>query len=305
MQLAPIALFVYNRLDHTQRTIESLQANHLAKKSDLIIFSDGSKNESHAEGVATVRNFLMTISGFNSVNIIEREFNLGLANSIIGGVTEILKQHDRVIVMEDDLVTSPYFLTYMNDGLEVYAHDERVVSIHGYVYPIEKQLPETFFMRGSDCWGWATWRRGWTYFNPDGRYLLDELERRRLIYEFDLNGSYGFSDMLKGQIAGKNNSWAIRWHASTFLANKLTLYSGRSLVHNIGNDDSGTHCGSNSSFDVNVSISPIKVGNIIVEPLELAIVEFGKFLRGKRSSYGIKSVVNKIRTLVKKGVGAK
>jgi Glycosyl transferase family 2 len=296
---APIALFTYRRLDHTQRTIAALLNNYLASQSDLIIFSDASKNEGDLEDVAKVREFLGTVDGFRSVSVIHREHNLGLANSIIGGVTEILQQYERVIVVEDDLVTSPYFLTYMNDGLEIYANDERVVSIHGYVYPVEKQLPETFFMRGSDCWGWGTWRRGWSYFNPDGRYLLDELQRQKLTHEFDLNGAYGFSEMLRGQIAGENNSWAIRWHASTFLANKLTLYPGRSLVHNIGNDDSGTHCGTDLGFDIEVSQSPIKVGGIMVESLELAVDRFGQFLSGNKNSYGIKSMTNKMRSLIK------
>jgi hypothetical protein len=299
MNYAPIALFVYDRPRHTSITVESLQANHLANKSDLIIFSDAAKTEVQAESVVNVRRYLKTINGFKSISILEREQNFGLAKSIIGGVTEILEQNDRVIVMEDDLVTSPYFLTYMNNGLEMYAEEERIISIHGYVYPIKKQLPETFFMRGSDCWGWATWRRGWTCFNPDGQHLLDELERQKLITEFDLNGAYGFSDMLKGQIAGENNSWAIRWHASAFLENKLTLYPGRSLVYNIGNDNSGTHCGADSSFNVEVSQSPIKIDNIPIEPSALATAEFGKFLGTNRNKYGIKFLVKKIRELIK------
>jgi hypothetical protein len=299
MRTSPIALFVYNRPRHTQMTVEFLKANQLASESDLIIFSDGAKTEVQIENVADVRKYLKTINGFNSVSVIEREGNLGLAKSIIGGVTEILEQNDRVIVMEDDLVTSPHFLTYMNNGLEMYAEEERIISIHGYVYPVKKQLPETFFMRGSDCWGWATWRRGWAYFNPDGQYLLDELKRQRLITDFDLNGAYGFSNMLKGQIAGRNNSWAIRWHASAFLENKLTLYPGRSLVYNIGSDESGSNCGVNPSLKVEVSQSPINIDNIPIEPSALATDEFEKFLTGNRSEYNIKYVLKKIRGLIK------
>jgi hypothetical protein len=300
MNQAPIALFTYRRLEHTHRTIAALQTNHLADRSDLIIFSDGSKNETDIEDVTKVRDFLKTIEGFRSVSIIHREQNIGLANSIIGGVTEVLRQYERIIVVEDDLVTSPHFLTYMNDGLETYANTQRVVSIHGYLLPVEKQLPETFFRRGADCWGWGTWRRGWDCFNPNGQYLLDELKKRRLTHKFDLDGAYPFTEMLEGQIAGKSNSWAIRWHASAFLADKLTLYPGRSLVSNIGHDNSGTHCGTDSRFDVNLSQSPIKVDTIEVEPLELAITEFKKILWTEKKTYGIKSIINKIRTLIKK-----
>jgi Glycosyl transferase family 2 len=280
MSKAPIAFFTYRRLKHTQRTIAALLNNYLASQSDLIIFSDGSKNETDIEDVAIVRDFLKTINGFLSVSIIHQEHNIGLAKSIISGVAEVLKKYGRVIVVEDDLLTSPYFLTYMNDGLDLYTNDERVVSIHGYAYPIEKQLPETFFLRGSNCWGWATWRRGWDCFNPDGAYLLNELEKRNLIAEFDFNGTYRYTQMLKDQIAGNNNSWAIRWYASAFLANKLTLHPGRSLVQNIGNDGSGTHCSYNSIFDTILNSSPVKLDRIKVEDSKLARTEFESFLAG-------------------------
>jgi hypothetical protein len=168
-------------------------------------------------------------------------------------------EHGRVIVVEDDLVTSPYFLKYMNDGLELYKSVEEVASIHGYIYPVQADLPETFFLKGADCWGWATWKRAWQGFNPDGAALLRALETRHLTTEFDFNGSTGYTQMLKDQIAGKNNSWAIRWYASAFLNNQLTLYPGTSLVQNIGHDGSGEHCGKSSSFDVTLRDSPLRL----------------------------------------------
>ena len=119
-------------------------------------------------------------------------------------------------------------------------------------------------MQGADCWGWATWRRGWDVFIPDGQHLIDELKRRKLINSFDFNGAYSFSNMLKDQINGKNDSWAVRWHASAFIAGKLTLHPGRSLVHNIGNDASGTHCGDSRNRDVKLSMTPINLENIEV-----------------------------------------
>jgi hypothetical protein len=263
---APITLFTYNRPDHTRRTINALRQNKLAQDSELIVFSDAATSEAQAEAVREVRKYVREIEGFKSVTIIEREVNYGLARSIIDGVTTIVNKHGRIIVLEDDMVTSPYFLTYMNEALDKFADDDRVVSIHGYMYPVGQPLPEAFFLPGADCWGWATWSRGWSCFNSDGAFLLHELKRRKLIHAFDFNGTYSFSKMLENQIKGKNDSWAVRWYASAFLAGKLTLYPGRSLVHNIGNDNSGTHCGESADFDVNLSNSPINLNNVISVP---------------------------------------
>jgi putative methyltransferase (TIGR04325 family) len=254
-------------------------ANAEAATSDLIIFADAANTEAAEHEVAAVRRYLRCVSGFASVRIVERERNLGLANSIIAGVTEVLQQSDRLIVVEDDVVTSPFFLRYMNEALEYYKDDSRVASIHGYVYPIKQPLPESFFLRGADCWGWATWRRGWQLFNPDGRYLLSELRRRKLTPQFDFNGAYRYTKMLERQIAGTNDSWAVRWHASAFLRDKLTLYPGRSLVRNIGNDDSGTHSGRTSSFDVELSPVPIRVGGVPVEDSSVARGAIEAFFR--------------------------
>jgi SAM-dependent methyltransferase len=245
---APIVLFVYNRPQHTRQTVEALQKNELAADSDLIIYADAAKSDNAEPAVQAVRAYIRTITGFKSVRVVERPYNFGLANSIIDGVTSIVNEYGRVIVLEDDLVTSPYFLRYMNDGLVRYEHEERVISIHGYIYPVKDVLPGTFFIRGADCWGWATWKRGWDLFQVDGSKLLDELQRKKLTKDFDFGGSYPYTRMLKKQIEGKNNSWAIRWYASAFLANKLTLYPGVSLVLNIGHDGSGTHCGVNDGF---------------------------------------------------------
>ena len=263
-----------------------------------MIFSDAPKTEVHSEKVRKVRQYIRQIEGFKSVSIIERDSNFGLARSIIDGVTRVVKKYGRIIVLEDDMVTSPYFLTYMNEALEKYADDERVVSIHAYVYPVEQPLPEAFFLHGANCWGWATWSRGWACFNSDGQFLLDELKRRKLIRAFDFNGTYLFSKMLEGQIKGTNDSWAVRWYASAFLAGKLTLYPGRSLVHNIGNDDSGTHCGESADFDVNLSSTQISLNNINSEPSQEGRQAFEDFFRqGKMSLLG--RLVRKSRALIR------
>ena len=283
MIYAPITLFVYNRLDHTRRTVDALKHNKLAQESELIIYSDAHKSEAQFDRVREVRQYIRQIGGFKSITIIERESNFGLAKSIIEGVTSILDRYDRIIVLEDDMVTSPYFLIYMNEALGRYADDDRVVSIHGYVYPVKQSLPEAFFLRGPDCWGWATWRRGWVHFNPDGRYLLDELKRQKLTSAFDFDGAYSFSKMLEGQVKGNNDSWAVRWHASAFLADMLTLHPGRSLVHNIGNDDSGTHCDRSDAYDVVLCTKPIDLSCVEVFP---SIVGHQAFLRFYRHTRG-------------------
>ena len=280
---APIALFVYSRPDHTYQTIEALKRNSESIQTDLIIFSDAAKTIKQKTAVNQVRDYASKINGFRSLTIHHRPHNFGLAKSIIEGVTEVLKIHERVIVMEDDLVTSPYFLKYMNEGLDRFVGDERVISIHGYIYPVEESLPEAFFLRGADCWGWATWRRGWEIFNADGQFLLDELKQRDLLKAFDFNGAYSYSSMLEGQIKGLNNSWAVRWHASAFLADKLTLYPGRSLVHNIGNDNTGTHCGTSAALDADVSATPIRLDEVNVEESEVAKTVMEHFFRTKRS----------------------
>ncbi len=265
MTRAPIALFVYARVDHARLTLEALRRCPDAPEHDLIVFSDGARTADKQAAVDEVRRFLQTVRGFRSVELHHRPHNFGLAKSVIEGVTEVLARHDSVIVLEDDMVTSPHFLTYMNESLAKYADDDRVISIHGYVYPMPgAALPEAFFLRGADCWGWGTWKRGWCLFNPDGRHLLDQLRKQGLLREFDFNGSYPYSDMLAAQIKGENDSWAIRWYASAFLADKLTLYPGRSLVHNTGNDDSGTHCSDTGAFDVILSQQPISLANVDV-----------------------------------------
>lgn len=241
MNLAPIVLFTYNRLWHTKQTVEALQKNALASESELFIYSDGAKNDESSLHVKSVREYLQTIDGFKKVTVIEREKNWGLANSIIDGATKIVNEYGKIIVLEDDLVTSPCFLRFMNEALEMYENEESVASIHGYIYPIEG-LPETFFIRGADCWGWATWKDKWSLFEPNGQKLLDELRKRKLENEADFNNSYAYTRMLKKQIKGKNNSWAVRWYFSMFLKDMLTLYPGQSYVQNIGFDSNGTHC---------------------------------------------------------------
>lgn len=301
MTRAPIVLFVYNRLWHTRQTIQSLQQNKLSAESELFIYSDGPRKGSDAKSVDEVRSYVKTVDGFKRVSIIERDKNWGLANSIIDGVTTIVNEYGKVIVLEDDLVTSQHFLTYMNEALELYADDNRVISIHGYVYPVEDEIPEAFFLPGADCWGWATWKRGWELFNSDGQYLLDEIIRTKSQRAFDFNGAYPYLKMLKDQIRRRNDSWAVRWYASAFLSNRLTLYPGRSLVRNIGNDNSGTHCGESDRHDTLLSKTPINLNNIPVEVSKIGLSAFEFFFRKLKPSL-IYRVLGNLRSMVMKKI---
>jgi len=282
MNLAPIVLFTYNRFQHTLETLEALKANELAENSKVLVYSDGPKTNEDQFVLNQVRGYLRTLGGFKSVAVIERPRNLGLARSIITGVTEALNSYGKVIVLEDDLLTSRFFLKFMNEALELYENEEKVVSITGYTYAVTSALPETFLLRDPGCWGWATWKRGWRVFNEDGRALFDALSRGGLLRQFNYNNSYPYSKMLKNCISGKNESWAIRWYASAFLGNYLTLYPGTSLVHNIGNDRSGVHSRRSSLYDVKPSEKSIAVAKIPVCETEDARSAFEAYFRSLR-----------------------
>lgn len=242
-EYAPIALFVFRRPEHTRRTLEYLRRNEGAAASPLHVFSDGPRNGGDCLAVEEVRRIVRAAEGFASLEIHEAESNRGLAASVIAGVSEMIRRYGRVIVLEDDMECAPYFLRFMNEGLERFRDDDRIAEIHGYTAPMPETVPECFLRPGADCWGWATWERGWKLFHPDAAALLAELKRRKLIRKFDLQGGFPFSRMLEDQTAGKIDSWAIRWHASAFLAGKFMLQSGRPLVRNIGGDGSGKHSG--------------------------------------------------------------
>ncbi|MCB9228521.1 MAG: methyltransferase, TIGR04325 family [Deltaproteobacteria bacterium] len=264
-QPAPIAVFAYNRPRHLFRTLESLRKNKLASDSDLYLFCDAERSPQDQPSVRKVRELSEHIYGFRQVFQVFRERNYGLADNITEGIRYVLERSDRVIVLEDDMLTSEAFLSYMNQALSHYEADEQVASIHGYIYPHQEPLPQSFFLRGADCWGWATWRRAWKHFNPDGRCLLEKIRERGLEADFDFGGTYPYTDMLEGWVHGKNNSWAIRWYASAFLKDMLTLYPGKSLVRNIGLDGSGSHCDATTSLDVSVHSGRIELQKISVE----------------------------------------
>jgi hypothetical protein len=263
--IAPIALFAFNRPDHLGTTLKALGQNELAGDTELTIFCDGPRSDDDLDAVAAVRRVAASAEGFKQVNVVAREENMGLAVSVMTGVTAMLDANDTVIVVEDDLVTSPCFLKFMNEALNTYSNDERVISVCGYSYPVPEKLPETYFLGGAHCWGWATWRRGWDLFEADAKPLLEALENDdNLLYEYDRAGSYPHAQYLLWTTFGQGDSWALRWMASAVVNGKLTLYPGRSLVANTGMDSSGTHESELDVYDTNVAQDMPRIGDIEV-----------------------------------------
>lgn len=283
--LAPIALFVYNRPEHTRRTIGYLQKNLLAEESRLFIFSDGAKTDADQAKVEEVRHIIHKVEGFRSVQIIERKENLGLAESIISGVTQLVNEYERVIVFEDDLLSSQHTLRYFNNGLQRYVEEEQVMHIGGYMYPLkQKNLPETFFYRASTSWGWATWSRAWKNFEPDIDLLLNQFDHEK-IKRFSIEGSMDFWKQMQEFKAGKNNSWAIRWYASIFLKGGITLNPSKSLIHNIGHDGTGVHSNKEDIYKVQIARKPVTEFPKEIKENPQTYAAIKKFLKNRKGSF--------------------
>jgi hypothetical protein len=241
--LAPVALFVYNRPDHTKQTVEALEANTLAGETPLHVFSDAPRNEAARRSVGEVRSYIRTITGFKSVTIIERATNFGLARSIIDGVTNLCDAFGRVIVLEDDLVISPHFLSYMNDALTRYEHKDQVMQIAGYMFSAEVDIHEdALLLPFITSWGWATWSRAWRNFDAEATGYERLVDDRLLRDRFNLGGRYDYFKMLRAYREGTVDSWAIRWYLSVFMHGGLALFPKKTLVSNLGFDGSGVNC---------------------------------------------------------------
>ncbi len=241
--LAPVAIFVYNRPDHTRQTVEALAANALAAQTPLHVFSDAPRDEAARRSVEEVQSYIRTITGFKSVTIIERATNFGLARSIIDGVTSLCDAFGRVIVLEDDLVISPHFLSYMNDALTRYEHKDQVMQIAGYMFPVEVDIHEdALLLPFITSWGWATWSRAWRNFDAEAKGYERLVDDRLLRDRFNLGGHYDYFKMLRAYREGTVDSWAIRWYLSVFLHGGLALFPKKTLVSNLGFDGSGVNC---------------------------------------------------------------
>lgn len=264
--LAPILIFVYNRPLHTRRMLDALEKADLANKSDIFIFSDGAKHADDIDAVNKVRSIICEPRHFNKINIIEREKNYGLANNIIAAVTEIVNEYGKVIVLEDDLEIAKPGLQYFNEALNLYRNEEKVMEISGYMYPAEgaEALPESFFFRVANSWGWATWDRAWNHFEKDIEKLTQNFTKED-IKNFSIDHTENFWKQVQEFKAGKINSWAIRWYLSIFNKKGLVLYPRQSMIQNIGTDGSGTHSDADAAYQVTLASSPIRQFPSIME----------------------------------------
>ena len=278
-QLAPIVLFTYNRLKHTKQTIEALQENVYASDSELFIYSDAPKTDKAVAEVKAVRDYLHSINGFKKITIIERDENWGLARNIIDGVTSIVNKYGKIIVLEDDIVTSKYFLKYMNDALKVYEAQGKVIMINGYLYPIENEdLPETFFVKMGGCWGWATWADKWQYFSREPQKIRDSFTDED-IYKFNFEGkAVGYFSQIIDNCEGRLYTWAIFWMVVVFRKG-YSLNPSHPLCKNIGHDASGVHCGANNCFDVDLNLDSIEKFPVSIVESDVAHVRIGAFMQ--------------------------
>lgn len=252
---APVALFVYNRPDHTRQTLEALARNRLAADTTLYVFADGHKAGASADDLARIaatRALVRSRPWTRRVELIESEANRGLAASILGGVGRVLADHDRIIVLEDDIVTSPGFLEFMNRSLELYADDSSVMHVSGYMYPLGLQTLDTAFLRILSCWGWATWARAWRHYDDDVEKHLARLDTPHRVRKFNIEGHADFHRQLLDNRSGRIRSWAVRWYASWLAQDGLSLFPTQSLVRNVGHDGTGVHCHADTRFDTPV-----------------------------------------------------
>lgn len=295
---APVVIFTYNRLEHTKKTIEALKNNLYAKNTDVYIYSDAPKKIENEEEVNKVRSYLKTVQGFNIVKIIERTENWGLAKNIMDGVTSIVNQYGKVIVLEDDIVTSKYFLKYMNDSLILYESSPEVMEISGYSYPMKKKnLPQTVLLHFGDCWGWATWKRSWDLFERNPSKLIKDFTKKD-IYHFNLENSYDFWKQVINNEKGVLFTWAIFWTATIYLNNGYLLYPRDSLVRNIGFDGSGDHKSKNSVYLVNTEDYEVTEFPKIIEENTLARNYLKEFFKKQNPSL-LKRIIKKLLQIMK------
>ncbi len=259
MRYSPIILFAYNRPIHLQRTLDALKKNKFADKSDLYVFADGAKNSEDEKNVNKVRDIIKDINGFRDVIVNYQNKNVGLRDAIINGVTQVINERNSVIVLEDDIITSPFFLEYMNSALNFSKGRDDIFSVTGFNYPInipENYKLEFFLLYRASSLGWGTRKTTWNSFmnfNPD---FSDFLNSKTLQTKFNIEGD-DLTPMLKSQIIENNKSWVILWTFYHFQNNGFCLYPVKTLLRHIG-EDTGTHKIDvrkiNSAFDPNIKL---------------------------------------------------
>lgn len=289
MSLAPIILFVYNRVLNTERLLDSLMANQLAKHSILYIYCDGAKKNADSteiKKISAVREFVKSKNWCKETHVVEAETNLGCAPSIIKGVTEVINKHGKIIVLEDDLILSPFFLDFMNDALNLYENHPKVSSIGACnFFANGAKYPRSFFLPYPDCLGWATWGYRWSAYEYNGQKLLDELKSKKLIKKFNSNGAFDMEGLLIAQINNAVSAWDVQWTATCVLNDWLTLYPNESISQHLYLNDA-TH----STFNVLPPLLQNKIDlikqEVKIDPQVLKAMRLG--YSGKGDFYGNK-----------------
>ena len=306
---APLLLFVYNRPDHTRATLKALSENIGVKDTVIHVFADGPVSGASESLLLEINKVREIVKGNEHSLIIEMHFsneNKGLANSIISGVSEMLDKYDNVIILEDDLVCSKYFLEFMNACLIKYKNDPKIMHVGGYSPPIKINIEEdTYFLSFASSWGWATWKDRWTKFIYDSEEIISHMDKKGLKTKFDFYDSYPFYKMIEQQINGNIDSWAIRWNASVFLNDGLGVYPTQSLVQNIGFDGSGVHSGTGRWYDVKTSqkFNPV-LGDLSFIDDEKVRRQYGQFYKSHNRYTFWQKIKDKIKYEIKNAQGS-
>lgn len=282
--LAPVILFVYARPDHTQRTLDALSANTLSRHTDLIVYADGARSPEDIPAVRDVRSVVGSNNSFKSLTIVERQQNIGLAKNIIGGVTTVCEQFGKAIVLEDDIVTSPTFLNFMNAALDYYEEIFDVWHISGWNYPIRLETEfDTYLWRGMECWGWATWSDRWKHFEKDTEKLMSTFSRKD-IRRLNLDGTRDVWAQVKANARKEIDTWAVYWYATMVKHGALSATATNTFVQNIGIDGTGVNCGNRDVYSAPLNLSSsFRFANYIAENTK-AVEEVKRFHRSIRSS---------------------
>ena len=301
--LSPIILFVYNRLDHTRKTVEALKKNEFASDSVLYVFADGPKTSATPEQinkVNEVQEYIKNIEGFKEVHTEISVKNKGLANSVIAGVTKVVNQYGKVIVVEDDIVTHPFFLRFMNDCLNTYKDRHDIFMIGGYSRGL--RMPwfykkDIYAVHRSCSWGWATWKDRWALADwnvSDYSLMCQDISLQK---KFNRGGNDMFP-MLKAQMQGKIDSWAIRWDYCMYKHDALCVIPVKSMCYNIGFDGSGVHCGTIDPKEVHIEMYSAKLYDVKL-PLDIRtsylVQKRFKALFSKKESLTVKYIYKKFR----------
>jgi len=274
---APVALFVYNRPEHTRKVLRALIKNKLFDESEIFIFSDGPKIDDDNIKISEVRKIIKS-HNLKNVNVIEHSSNLGLSKSIVQGVNKIINDYGEIIVIEDDILVSQFFLANLNNALTTYKDEEKVIAISGYTFPHTEILPEFFFITFPAVWGWATWKRRWDLFQSDSNSLLNTLNMNNLLDKHDHKKSFPYKRMLEDNAKGIIDSWGIRWYSSGVVAEKYTMMFNESQVENIGHDNSGYHSANTEVHKVSLSDKSYKIDLVGISENELVNRQLKNYL---------------------------